>query len=192
MIYRSLSQQKMSLLVCHNAQFSTVRVLAQLQETLKTNQLGYSKSLRIRIFWNYCVKADVHGLILTSVLPLISQLHPQSDPSSQIPPLPPPISHPTQPCCHPTASILCNSPTIFSSTPRPTLPADGEHDLTSDDGSTLSQSVSLTQSPQSTPAKEGITHSQRGDTVSEWSSLPSFGFECTRIQIKQDQSSECI
>ncbi|XP_071359315.1 adducin 3 (gamma) a isoform X1 [Trachinotus anak] len=32
--------------------------------------------------------------------------------------------------------------------------SDGEHDLTSDDGSTLSQSLSLTQSPQSTPAKE--------------------------------------
>ncbi|XP_060920481.1 adducin 3 (gamma) a isoform X1 [Labrus mixtus] len=32
--------------------------------------------------------------------------------------------------------------------------SDGEHDLTSDDGSTLSQCVSLTQSPQSTPAKE--------------------------------------
>ncbi|XP_029356732.1 adducin 3 (gamma) a isoform X1 [Echeneis naucrates] len=32
--------------------------------------------------------------------------------------------------------------------------SDGEHELTSDDGSTLSQSVSLTQSPQSTPAKE--------------------------------------
>ncbi|CAN9510097.1 unnamed protein product [Ophioblennius macclurei] len=31
---------------------------------------------------------------------------------------------------------------------------DGEHELTSDDGSTLSQSLSLTQSPQSTPAKE--------------------------------------
>ncbi|XP_042244510.1 adducin 3 (gamma) a isoform X1 [Thunnus maccoyii] len=33
-------------------------------------------------------------------------------------------------------------------------PNDGEHELTSDDGSTLSQSLSLTQSPQSTPAKE--------------------------------------
>ncbi|KAM9819044.1 adducin 3 (gamma) a isoform X2 [Syngnathus typhle] len=33
------------------------------------------------------------------------------------------------------------------------LGLDGEHELTSDDGSTLSQSVSLTQSPQSTPAK---------------------------------------
>ncbi|KAK1886872.1 Gamma-adducin [Dissostichus eleginoides] len=33
-------------------------------------------------------------------------------------------------------------------------PSDGEHELTSDDGSTLSQSLSLTQSPQSTPAKE--------------------------------------
>ncbi|XP_037326758.2 adducin 3 (gamma) a isoform X2 [Pungitius pungitius] len=33
-------------------------------------------------------------------------------------------------------------------------PGDGEHELTSDDGSTLSQSVSLTQSLQSTPAKE--------------------------------------
>ncbi|CAK6953300.1 Hypothetical predicted protein [Scomber scombrus] len=33
-------------------------------------------------------------------------------------------------------------------------PNDGEHELTSDDGSTLSQSMSLTQSPQSTPAKE--------------------------------------
>ncbi|XP_074542153.1 adducin 3 (gamma) a isoform X1 [Halichoeres trimaculatus] len=33
-------------------------------------------------------------------------------------------------------------------------PSDGEHELTSDDGSTLSQCVSLTQSPQSTPAKE--------------------------------------
>ncbi|XP_049899467.1 adducin 3 (gamma) a isoform X2 [Epinephelus moara] len=32
--------------------------------------------------------------------------------------------------------------------------SDGEHELTSDDGSTLSQSLSLTQSPQSTPAKE--------------------------------------
>uniref|UniRef100_UPI0037E951FD adducin 3 (gamma) a isoform X1 n=1 Tax=Semicossyphus pulcher TaxID=241346 RepID=UPI0037E951FD len=32
--------------------------------------------------------------------------------------------------------------------------SDGEHELTSDDGSTLSQCVSLTQSPQSTPAKE--------------------------------------
>ncbi|XP_031145188.1 adducin 3 (gamma) a isoform X1 [Sander lucioperca] len=31
---------------------------------------------------------------------------------------------------------------------------DAEHELTSDDGSTLSQSLSLTQSPQSTPAKE--------------------------------------
>lgn len=31
---------------------------------------------------------------------------------------------------------------------------DGEHELTSDDGSTLSQSLSVTQSPQSTPAKE--------------------------------------
>ncbi|XP_057700293.1 adducin 3 (gamma) a isoform X1 [Corythoichthys intestinalis] len=33
----------------------------------------------------------------------------------------------------------------------------GEHELTSDDGSTLSQSLSLTQSPQSTPAK--VNHS---------------------------------
>ncbi|XP_016890854.1 adducin 3 (gamma) a isoform X1 [Cynoglossus semilaevis] len=32
--------------------------------------------------------------------------------------------------------------------------SDGDHELTSDDGSTLSQSLSLTQSPQSTPAKE--------------------------------------
>lgn len=32
--------------------------------------------------------------------------------------------------------------------------SDGEHELTSDDGSTLSQSLSVTQSPQSTPAKE--------------------------------------
>ncbi|XP_069022796.1 adducin 3 (gamma) a isoform X2 [Embiotoca jacksoni] len=32
--------------------------------------------------------------------------------------------------------------------------SDGEHELTSDDGSTLSQCLSLTQSPQSTPAKE--------------------------------------
>ncbi|XP_067353859.1 adducin 3 (gamma) a isoform X4 [Channa argus] len=32
--------------------------------------------------------------------------------------------------------------------------SDGEHELTSDNGSTLSQSLSLTQSPQSTPAKE--------------------------------------
>ncbi|CAB1452406.1 unnamed protein product [Pleuronectes platessa] len=32
--------------------------------------------------------------------------------------------------------------------------SDGEHELTSDDGSTLSQSLSLTQSPHSTPAKE--------------------------------------
>lgn len=35
-------------------------------------------------------------------------------------------------------------------------PAD-EEQLTSDDASTLSQSVSQTQSPQNTPAKEGIT-----------------------------------
>ncbi|XP_034094970.1 adducin 3 (gamma) a isoform X1 [Gymnodraco acuticeps] len=33
-------------------------------------------------------------------------------------------------------------------------PSDGEHELTSDDGSSLSQSLSLPQSPQSTPAKE--------------------------------------
>ncbi|XP_015228144.1 PREDICTED: gamma-adducin-like isoform X2 [Cyprinodon variegatus] len=32
--------------------------------------------------------------------------------------------------------------------------SDGEHELTSDDGSTLSQSLSVTQSPQITPAKE--------------------------------------
>ncbi|XP_077379686.1 adducin 3 (gamma) a isoform X2 [Festucalex cinctus] len=37
---------------------------------------------------------------------------------------------------------------------RRQLGLDGEHELTSDDGSTLSQSVSLTQSPQSTPAKD--------------------------------------
>ncbi|XP_051940139.1 adducin 3 (gamma) a isoform X2 [Hippocampus zosterae] len=36
---------------------------------------------------------------------------------------------------------------------RRQLGLDGEHELTSDDGSTLSQSLSLTQSPQSTPAK---------------------------------------
>ncbi|XP_023806928.1 gamma-adducin isoform X2 [Oryzias latipes] len=33
---------------------------------------------------------------------------------------------------------------------------DGEHELTSDDGSTLSRSLSVSQSPQSTPAKEEI------------------------------------
>ncbi|XP_018582013.1 adducin 3 (gamma) a isoform X1 [Scleropages formosus] len=33
---------------------------------------------------------------------------------------------------------------------------DAEHELTSDDGSTLSRSVSQTQTPQTTPAKEGI------------------------------------
>ncbi|KAM7418799.1 hypothetical protein PAMA_016094 [Pampus argenteus] len=37
-------------------------------------------------------------------------------------------------------------------------PSDGEHELTSDDGSTLSQSLSITQSPQSTPAKEDLNH----------------------------------
>ncbi|XP_077426574.1 adducin 3 (gamma) a isoform X1 [Vanacampus margaritifer] len=37
---------------------------------------------------------------------------------------------------------------------RRQLGLDGEHELTSDDGSTLSQSLSLTQSPQSTPAKD--------------------------------------
>ncbi|KAI3352961.1 hypothetical protein L3Q82_019533 [Scortum barcoo] len=37
---------------------------------------------------------------------------------------------------------------------RRQLGLNGEHELTSDDGSTLSQSLSLTQSPQSTPAKE--------------------------------------
>lgn len=42
--------------------------------------------------------------------------------------------------------------------PPSPLPADGEHELTSDDGSSLSQSLSLPQSLQSTPAKEGITH----------------------------------
>ncbi|XP_033966435.1 adducin 3 (gamma) a isoform X1 [Pseudochaenichthys georgianus] len=38
--------------------------------------------------------------------------------------------------------------------PPSPLPADGEHELTSDDGSSLSQSLSLPQSLQSTPAKE--------------------------------------
>nr|XP_057921194.1 adducin 3 (gamma) a isoform X2 [Doryrhamphus excisus] len=41
---------------------------------------------------------------------------------------------------------------------RGQLGLDGEHELTSDDGSTLSQSLSLTQSPQSTPAKQ-VNHS---------------------------------
>lgn len=119
----------------------------------------------------FCGKAAVHGLILTCVLPLISWTPPSSHcltlPLTLHPKSPSPSSHPTHPCCRPTTSILYT--TLQSSHPPltpynlPTLPADGEHEheLTSDDGSTLSQSLSLTQSPQSTPAKEGITHPER-------------------------------
>ncbi|XP_061736475.1 adducin 3 (gamma) a isoform X1 [Nerophis ophidion] len=59
---------------------------------------------------------------------------------------------------------------------RRQLGLDGEHELTSDDGSTLSQSLSLTQSPLSTPAKQanhsGLTngkdnHCHADDQLSE-------------------------
>ncbi|KAL4640193.1 gamma-adducin isoform X1 [Arapaima gigas] len=42
---------------------------------------------------------------------------------------------------------------------------DAEHELTSDDGSTLSQSVSQTQTPHTTPAKEGIGEGENHTSI---------------------------
>uniref|UniRef100_A0A8C7NXD3 Adducin 3 n=1 Tax=Oncorhynchus mykiss TaxID=8022 RepID=A0A8C7NXD3_ONCMY len=77
-------------------------------------------------------------------------LTPYSHPFNPHPkPSPPP--HPLTPYSHP-----------FNPHPKPSpTPADDEHDLTSNDASTLSQSLSQTQSPQITPAKEGITQRER-------------------------------
>lgn len=48
---------------------------------------------------------------------------------------------------------VCMSVCLTTNHPPPL--ADGEHELTSEDGCTLSHSVSQTESAQSTPAKEG-------------------------------------
>ncbi|XP_030599491.1 adducin 3 (gamma) a isoform X3 [Archocentrus centrarchus] len=59
--------------------------------------------------------------------------------------------------------------------------SDGEHELTSDDGSTLSQSLSVTQSPQSTPAKEKVCPSAEGQD-----SLKDRGGEIKQIKTATD------
>lgn len=77
--------------------------------------------------------------------------------------------------------------------------SDGEHELTSDDGSTLSQSLSLTQSPQSTPAKEenhtGLLNGkdQHGDADQELSKRVSqltTSIESVEITVRSGEKIE--
>lgn len=145
----NLSQPIIIIIMAH----LNVSMPAQQLERQKTTQCQHSdhpdlqQTSILRILCeSSCAWPDSNMSMLLLISPTSS---PPSTPSSQIPSTAPFTPHPTYPCCCPTTSIL---------SPLTPLPADGEHELTSDDGSTLSQSLSVTQSPQSTPAKEGITH----------------------------------
>lgn len=147
-------------------------------------------------FCKFCWKTAVHALILTCVcvLPLICQ-PPHPTPSGPFIPIPSNLSshspllsslyfHPLHP-----ATILSSNPhNLPPPGPVPTLPADGEHELTSDDGSTLSQSLSVTQSPQSTSAKEGITHSQTELFFRMSFTVLLFDFNVRRVFVDEHES----
>lgn len=142
----------------------TVTVQAQPPGETDNKRVKLHKCSILGILWkNSCAWPDSNVCVTTNLSnPPFLPLPPPSDPSSQIPPPTHLSSHSLLLSSHYTNPL--HHPAILSSIPHPhlpTLPADGEHELTSDDGSTLSQSLSLTQSLQSTPAKEGITQRER-------------------------------